>query len=36
MDENMTFNLTCHEMDKDSWSPGFSGQTAFCLAGFLG
>jgi hypothetical protein len=38
MDENMTCNPTCHEMDKDSWSPGFCGETTSkgCLAGFLG
>jgi hypothetical protein len=38
MDENMTYNPTCHEMDKDSWSPGFCGETISkgCLAGFSG
>jgi hypothetical protein len=27
MDENMTCNPTCYEMDKDSWSLGFYGET---------
>jgi hypothetical protein len=38
MDENMTCNPTCHEMDKISWSPGFCGETTSkgCMAGFLG
>jgi hypothetical protein len=38
MDENMTCNPTCHEMGKDSWSPGFCNETTSkgCLAGFLG
>jgi hypothetical protein len=27
MDENMTCNPTCHEMDKDSWSPKFCSDT---------
>jgi hypothetical protein len=38
MNEKMTWNPTCHEMDKDSWSLGFCGQTTSkgCLAGFLG
>jgi hypothetical protein len=26
MDENMTCNPTCHEMDKDSWSLRFCGE----------
>jgi hypothetical protein len=38
MDENLIWNPTCYEMDKDSWSPGFSGETTSkgCLVGFLG
>jgi hypothetical protein len=38
MDENMTCNPTCHEMDKISWLPGICGETTSegCLAGFLG
>jgi hypothetical protein len=34
----MIWDPTCHEMDKDSWSLGFCGETTSkcCLAGFLG
>jgi hypothetical protein len=34
----MTCNPTCHEMDKDSRSPGFCGETTTkgCLVAFLG
>jgi hypothetical protein len=38
MNEKMTWNPTCHEMDIDSWSPRFCGETTSkgCLARFLG